>query len=46
VGGCPRQDATRTPQCVKGDFAQGKVVLHGATYLKYRDNNYYITELI
>ena len=34
-----------TPQSVKGDFAQGKVVLHGATYLlKYRDNNYYITE--
>lgn len=34
-----------TPQSVKGDFAQGKVVLHGATYLlKYRNNNYYITE--
>ena len=34
-----------TAQSVKGDFAQGNVVLHGATYLLiYRDNNYYITE--
>ena len=35
-----------TNKSVKGDFAQGKVVLHGATYLLKTsgDNNYYITE--
>jgi len=34
-----------TNQSVKGDFAQGKVVLHGSPYLlQYRDNDYYITE--
>jgi predicted CXXCH cytochrome family protein len=34
-----------TSQSVKGDFAQGKVVLKGATYLlQFRDNTYYITE--
>ncbi|MHB8501717.1 MAG: tetratricopeptide repeat protein [Candidatus Acidiferrales bacterium] len=34
-----------TNQSVKGDFAQGKVLLRGATYLlQYRDNHYYITE--
>jgi len=34
-----------TTQSVKGDFAQNKVALKGATYLlQFRDNNYYITE--
>ena len=34
-----------TNQSVKGDFAQSKIVLRGATYLlQYRDKNYYITE--
>ena len=34
-----------TNQSVKGDFAQSKIVLRGATYLlHYRDKNYYITE--
>jgi predicted CXXCH cytochrome family protein len=34
-----------TNHSVKGDFAQGRVVLRGTTYLlQYRDNNYYITE--
>jgi predicted CXXCH cytochrome family protein len=34
-----------TNQSVEGDFAQGKVVLRGTTYLlQYRDNHYYITE--
>ena len=34
-----------TNQSVKGDFAQGKLAWHGASYLlQYRDSNYYITE--
>ena len=34
-----------TNQSVKGDFAQSKIVLRGATYLlQFRDKNYYITE--
>ncbi len=34
-----------TPRSVKGDFAQGKVVLEGSTYLlEFRDGTYYITE--
>ena len=34
-----------TKESVKGEFAQGKVVLRGATYLLgIRDNQYYITE--
>jgi predicted CXXCH cytochrome family protein len=34
-----------TKQSVKGEFARGKVVLRGTTYLlEIRDNQYYITE--
>lgn len=34
-----------TKESVKGEFAQGKVVLRGTTYLlQIRDNQYYITE--
>ncbi len=34
-----------TERSVEGDFAQGKIVLRGSTYvLQHRDRNYYITE--